>query len=352
VKRKKLYFTFHVLRFTFHDLTMRFASPYYLWLLVVIPLAVVFSLRGRRARGALVYSDANVFGAAGRTRFSPWWTLKALRVLALVVAVLALARPQASRTVTETAAEGIDIVLAVDISTSMSAEDFRPLNRLNVAKHVVADFIRGRSTDRIGLILFAGRSFIRCPLTLDYEALLMLLKDVDLAVPEEDGTAIGLAVASSLNRLRDASTPPNRSRVIILLTDGVNNRGPIAPLDAATLAQRMQVKIYTIGVGSNQPARYLVQDPNGVKRYVTALVKIDEDTLKSIAALTGGQYFPATDGSSLSEIYKRIDALEKTRIVERRYVQHKDLYPYFLLVALALIAAEVVLANTILLKIP
>lgn len=329
---------------------MRFANPQILYFLIGLPFIFFLWRRSRKkSDGSLIYSDTRMLRRIGRSPFNFFWAVHFITLLALGLMIISLARPQAVKTRIETTSEGIDILLAVDISTSMSAEDFKPLNRLHVAKSVVADFIRGRSSDRIGLILFSAHSFIKCPLTLDYNVLLTLLQDVDLTDPEDDGTAIGTAIVSALNRLRTSSA---KSKVIILLTDGVNNRGSISPLDAARISRRMNVRIYTIGVGSNAPARYLVQEPEGTKRYVTALVKIDEESLKAIAAITGGQYFKATNSASLSEIYKQIGKMEKTKVTEKRYVQYRDLYAYFLLVSLSMVFGQVILANTAFRKIP
>jgi Ca-activated chloride channel family protein len=259
-----------------------------------------------------------------------------------------MARPQSGEKGEEILTEGVDIILAIDVSSSMKAEDFKPKNRLHVAKQVVADFIRGRKNDRLGMVVFAAKSFTQCPLTLDYGILLSFLDQIDIGMIE-DGTAIGMALATCVNRLRDSDA---KSKVVILLTDGINNRGEIDPITAAKTAKAMGVKIYTIGAGKRGSALYPVDDPIFGRRYVRMPVEIDEETLQEIARLTGGRYYRATDGEALANIYREIGEMEKTEIKTKEYIRYTELFWYFLLPAMVLLGAEIVLANTRFRKIP
>lgn len=276
------------------------------------------------------------------------------RVAALALVVIALARPQAGIKGEEVLSEGIDIVLAIDISGSMKAEDFKPLNRIHVAKQVVADFIKGRKSDRIGMVVFAGRSFTQCPLTLDYGVLLRLLDQVDTGMIE-DGTAIGMGIATSVNRLRKSTV---KSKVIILLTDGVNNTGEIDPITAAKMAQALGIKVYAVAVGKEGGAPIPVDDSFFGRTYARnpdgslVLTEIDEATMKDIAQITGGAYFRATDPSTLADIYRRIGLLERTEVKTKAYTRYSELFPYFVLPAMVFLLAESTLAHTRLRKIP
>ena len=272
--------------------------------------------------------------------------LFALEVLAVVFLVFALSRPQSSNNWQTYTSEGIDIVLALDISSSMLARDFTP-DRLEAAKEVATKFILERPQDKIGLVIFAGESFTQCPLTTDQAVLVNLLREVKSGVIE-DGTAIGLGLANAVNRLKDS---PAKSKVVILLTDGVNNRGAIAPATAAELAKTYGIRVYTIGVGTYGEAPYPVQTPFGTQLQKVP-VEIDEDGLQQIAALTGGKYFRATDNNKLKQIYQEIDQLEKSKIEVKHFSKKNEQYFIFGLVGMCLLVLQVLLRYTLLRKIP
>jgi Ca-activated chloride channel homolog len=328
-----------------------FAAPYAgLVLLILLALLVVHLARGRVRRASLVFPLTSPFramppGLAVRLRHVP----VALRVLGLLLLVAAFARPQTGRHEEEVLTEGIDIALAVDISGSMRTEDFKPKNRLAVAKDVVGQFVRGRRNDLIGLVVFAANAYTRCPLTLDYGVLQDLLSQVDIASREEDGTAIGMGLATAVARLKDAK---GKSRVIILLTDGRNNRGQIDPLSGARLAQAMGIKVYTIGVGTEGEAPYPIDDPILGRRYINVQADIDEQTLQQIADATGGRYFRATDERALKEIFATIDRMERTEIKVRGYTRHTEQFAWCLYPGAFLVLLELVLSSTVLRKIP
>jgi len=244
--------------------------------------------------------------------------------------------------------EGIDIVLTIDISGSMLAEDFKPDNRLAVAKHVVSDFIAGRQVDRIGLVAFSAKAFTQCPLTLDYGVLRSFVERLEVGMIQ-DGTAIGTAIATSVNRLRQAE---GESRIIILLTDGINNTGNVDPLTAAKLAKALDIKIYTIGAGKRGTALMPVNDPVFGKRYVRTNVEIDEATLIKIAEETGGQYFRATDAESLRAIYDQISTMEKTEVKTQEYVEYSEQFPTVLTIGIILLLVHTVLAHTVWRRLP
>ena len=271
-----------------------------------------------------------------------------LRMLAVFIFILALARPQAGQKEEEIITEGIDIMLTLDTSGSMKAEDFAPQNRLAAAKDVLREFIKSRHSDRIGLVVFSRFSFTQCPLTLDYGALFELLDKVDIGMIE-DGTAIGTAITNAVNRLRDSNV---KSKIIILLTDGVNNAGKIDPLTAANAAKALGIKIYTVGAGKPGGAMYPVEDPIFGKRYVHMDTEIDEALLKNIADETGGIYFRAKDKQGLEEIYKTIGKLEKTKVETKEYANYTELAVFFMLPGFILFLLEIILANTVLRKIP
>ena len=327
----------------------RFAYPWVAIALLVVPALIYLHYRLREKRPTLLYSDLRPLNTL---RPSMWARLSALpfilRMLALTLVLVALARPQAGARSEEVLTEGVDILLAIDISSSMKTEDFKPRNRLHVAKEVVADFIRSRPHDRIGMVVFAARALTKCPLTIDHDVLQTLLEDVQIGAIE-DGTAIGTAIATSVNRLKDSKA---ESRIIILLTDGVNNRGEIDPLTAAELAKTFGIKIYTVGAGRDGFAPYPFEDPIYGTVYQEVMVEIDEKTLQDIAQLTDGKYFRATDAQSLVEVYREIDELEKTEIEQREYVQYTELAPYFMAVALGLLLTESLLSRTRLARIP
>jgi len=328
----------------------RLAYPWLVLGLLLVPAIIYFYYHYRRRhRPTLVYSDV---GPLQTLRPSIWARLAELpfflRMGALGLALFALARPQAGAQGEEIITEGIDILLTIDISSSMKTEDFKPKNRLHVSKQVVADFISARPNDRLGLVVFAARAVTKCPLTVDHDVLLTLLEDVRIGAIE-DGTAIGTAIATSVNRLMQSRAP---SRVIVLLTDGVNNRGEIDPLTAADLAKTFGIKIYTVGAGREGYAPYPFEDPLYGTVYQQVLVEIDEKSLKEIAARTGGRYFRAQDAEELRKVYQEIDQLEKTKIEQKQYTRYTELAPYFMAVALGLLLTETALSRTRLARLP
>jgi Ca-activated chloride channel family protein len=325
--------------------SFRFADPQLLWLLILLPLLAL--LRSRKgAAPALIFSSISAIKviAGGRMTkaggMAPW-----LRLAALGLLIIGLARPQWGHTRTEIEASGIDILLAVDISGSMQALDFtlkgKQVNRLDVVKSVVADFISQRPNDRIGLIAFAGRPYMVCPLTLDHDWLRQRLNSLHTGMIE-DGTAIGSAIAAGVNRLRDQQA---KSRILILLTDGVNNAGKAAPLTAAEAASVMQIKVYTIGVGRRGVAPMPVKDQFGRQRIIQAEVDIDEETLRKVAEQTGAKYFRATDTNSLEKIYSEINMMEKTVRKIKNFSRYRELFALPVLTALLLLAAELFLSR-------
>jgi Ca-activated chloride channel family protein len=329
----------------------RFADPQYLYLLTLIPLLAYWYWK-RRAKGSgkIRFSDIHVIKRVGKTAKQRLrHSLFLLRLLFISLIIIAFARPQSGSQMRETTTEGVDIILALDVSSSMLAEDFKPKNRLEAAKKVAEEFIQGRQNDRLGLVIFAGESFTQCPLTLDYGVLMTLLQDIKVADQDWDGTAIGMGVVNAVNRLRDSKA---KSKVIILLTDGVNNRGEVDPITASNIAAAIEVKIYTIGAGSQGTALYPVNDPLLGKRLVPMPVEIDEEVLKQIAANTKGRYFRATDTKKLSEIYAEIGELEKTKIEVKEFTRYDEYFHFFLLIGLGLFVLEMILTNSIFRKLP
>jgi len=329
----------------------RFAAP---WLLALLPvgLAATVLMARRRRRG-----DARLSlpGASARLQLarSSWTRLESMlpwsRGLVLVLLVLAMARPQSGASIENVTTDGVDIVVALDISGSMRAEDFQPRNRLAVARQTVKDFIDGRSADRLGLVVFASLAVTRCPLTLDHPMLHDFLDDLDFAPTEQSGTAIGLGLATAVNRLRASEA---KSKVIVLVTDGRNNRGQIGPKAAAEAAWALSVKVYTIGVGSEGEVPIPVDFGPMGKRYAMQRVDLDEDLLREIAGTTGGRYFRALDAGELQGIFETIDGLEKTKIVSRERVIFSELFTFVLLPALGLLLLERVLVGSRLRRIP
>ena len=326
----------------------RFANPEFLWLLAGVPLlAYYFWWRRRTMVAELQFSSLQPFGKTSksireRLRHSP----VAIRLVALACLIVALARPQSVSSRQNTSTEGIDIVLLLDISGSMLAEDFVP-NRISAAKQVAEDFIDGRQNDRIGLVIFSGESFTQCPLTTDYTVLKNLLHQVKQGMIV-DGTAIGMAIANGVNRLKDSQA---KSKVMILLTDGMNNRGEIDPITATKIAATYGVRIYTVGVGAQGEAPYPVQTPFGIRRQLIP-ADLDEKSLKAIADMTGGRFFRATDNDKLKAIYKEIDKLERSKIEITAYKRYTELYPPWLMMGLAFVVLEVGLSSTVLRKVP
>ena len=335
---------------------MQLASPVFLTLLIVIPLMLIVSrqLPRRTTHPIIRFSDFNHGFAAGVQKMRQSLSVKAmpllkvLRFVALSLLIITLARPQLSQSREHSIAQGIDILLTLDTSESMRAEDFVGANRIETAKSVIKEFLAHRENDRIGLVTFAGESFTLCPLTLDYPVLTELLNDVEIG-QLEDGTAIGDALATATQRLR---TSTSKTKIVILLTDGENNAGSIAPETAAALAAADRIKVYTIGMGKEGGARIPYADTTFGKRYREVLTYLDEGTLKQIANATGGRYFRATDTQSLQQIYAEINRFEKTEFKTFNTVAEKELATYFLIPAVLLLAIEILLSNTVLRKIP
>lgn len=328
---------------------MDLRDPWWLLFLLLIPAFLVYlKFKGKRRKMPVRFPTLELFRSTGGGLAARWRHLPtALRWAALILIVVALARPQKVSSEKDVHTEGIDIMLALDISTSMLAEDFKPKNRLEAAKLVASEFIQGRSTDQIGLVVFAGQSFTQCPLTLDYSLLQQLLNKVKVEIVTggtiEDGTAIGMAIANGVNRLRSSKA---KSRVLILLTDGQNNRGEIDPLTAAAAARALGIRIYTIGVGTEGFAPYPMRDPWGNTVYQQMKVDIDEELLRKIADQTGGKYFRATDEQALRHVYQEIDRLEKSKIRVHQYRQREELYGKYLFAALILLLGEALLTAT------
>jgi len=274
--------------------------------------------------------------------------LHTLRIISLILLITAFARPQEVDVEREFETKGVDIVLALDISGSMLAEDFKPENRISVAKTEAKKFITGRQNDRIGLVVFAKQSYTQCPLTLDYRILDALIDGIEVGLIK-DGTAIGLGIATAVNRLRESNA---KSKIIILLTDGENNAGNIDPVTAAELAKSFGIRIYTIGIGRGGLVPFPIEDPIFGKRYVQAEVKIDEKILKRIADITDGIFFQAKDASSLAKVYQKIDSLERTEVKVKEYSSFRELYHWVLIPGFFLLLFEVLLGNSLFLKIP
>ncbi|MCX5713642.1 MAG: VWA domain-containing protein [Candidatus Omnitrophica bacterium] len=331
---------------------MNFHNPFFLILIPVFAL-IFFLARKKNADSSFRFSSGELLKdlrPSFKLRLAGY--LAYLRPLAACLIILAIARPQSPVADSRIESEGIDIVLALDCSTSMLAEDFllqgKRQSRIEVIKNVVKEFIKGRSNDRIGLVAFAARAYTVCPLTLDYGWLLDNLERVKTGMIE-DGTAIGSGIATSLNRLRESKA---KSKVVILLTDGRNNMGKISPLTAAEATKAMRVKVYAIGAGAKGLVPYPVKDFFGNTVYQPMQIDIDEDTLSKIADITGAKYFRATDTESLKSIYREIDRLEKTPIEEKGYLEYNELFPLFLISGLLMLFLEIFLSNTIFRKIP
>ncbi|MBD3184554.1 VWA domain-containing protein [Candidatus Poribacteria bacterium] len=330
---------------------MEFRDPWFLLFLLIVPVLIFRYLRNQR--GTVRFSSINNLKDIKST-----WSLWARHVLiflqcfTVILLVFALARPQKGRTETRITTEGIDIVLAVDISGSMLAEDFqignKHYNRLYAVKEVVRDFIKGRQNDRIGIVTFAKRPYTLCPLTLDYGWLIQQLDRAEIGMIE-DGTAIGSAVAISTNRLRASDA---KSKIIILLTDGRNNAGRVDPVTAAEAASALNIKIYTIGAGTKGLAPFPSRDFFGNKVYRQVKIEIDEDSLRMIADKTSGKYFRATDTESLRNIYEEIDEMEKTEIETTEYLDYREFYPHLIFGAIISFVLFIILSNTVFRRLP
>lgn len=325
-----------------------FAQPNYLFLLLVIPLlAGWYYYRLKKNNADLrLSSTAGFEGLQTGIRLYLYHGLYLLRLLAITLMILALARPQSSLHRQDVTVEGIDIILAMDVSGSMLARDFKP-DRLEASKEVAMEFISGRPDDRIGLVIFSGEAFTQCPLTTDHSVLNNLFKDIKSGMIE-DGTAIGDGLATAVNRLRSSKAI---SKVVILLTDGVNNMGSLDPMSSAEIAKLYGIRIYTIGIGTFGMAPYPVQTPFGVQ-IQNVEVKIDEPLLKEIARGTDGKYFRATGNSKLREVYKEIDKLEKSKIDVTEFRKKKEEFLPLALLALIFLSFEIILRNTYFRNIP
>nr|WP_198160809.1 VWA domain-containing protein [Pedobacter panaciterrae] len=322
---------------------IEFANPGFFWLLLLVPLMVAWYIwRNRRLQGTMRVSSVKAFMGVKKSGYGVLRHYSiVLKSLALIAIIIGLARPQSALSWQNSTTEGIDIVIATDISGSMLSEDLKP-NRLEAGKNIAIDFIKDRPDDRIGLVVFSGESFTQCPLTIDHDVLINLFKGINNGMIE-DGTAIGMGLATAVNRLKDSEA---KSKVVILLTDGSNTTGSIPPITAAEIAKQMNVRVYTVGVGTKGYAPYPVKTPFGVQ-YQQVPVTIDEGTLSSIAKITGGKYFRATNNDKLKEIYQQIDKLEKAKIDVTQYHKKTERFLPFALIALALLLIEFGLRNTL-----
>jgi len=330
-----------------------FAHPLYLYLLLgIIPLIVWYILKQRNKQASLQVSSTQAFETPKASTVKVWARHLpfVLRMIAVALIIVILARPQSTNSWENRNTEGIDIMLVMDISGSMLAEDLKP-NRLEAAKNVAMSFINGRPNDNIGLVIFAAESFTQCPLTTDHAVLINLFKDIQSAQKTgiDDGTAIGVGLGNAVSRIKDSKAI---SRVIILLTDGSNNRGDITPVMASEIARTFGIRVYTIGVGTRGEAPYPFQSPYGGIQYQNVPVDINEDDLKQIASTTGGQYFRATDNASLKSIYEEIDKMEKTKISVQQYSKKQEEYKPLALWLFAILLLELLLRNTVLRNIP
>ena len=322
-----------------------FANPEFFWLFLLFPLLIAWQwFRRKKEVPAVSFSSLQQFSAVRtwRTTFRP--LLYILRGLALAALIVALARPRSSSEITKTkTTEGIDIILSIDMSSSMLAKDLKP-NRIEALKRVASQFIEQRTSDRIGIVVYSGESYTKVPATTDKSVVLQALKDIKQG-EIEDGTAIGMGLGTAINRLKDSKT---KSKVIILMTDGVNNTGVIDPLSAAELAKEYGIRVYTIGIGTNGKALSPVAyNPDGSLQYDMVPVEIDDKLLSEIAKSTGGQYFRATDNKKLAQIYTEIDKLEKSKIEELKYYQHQENFRPWALLALVFLVAEFGLRHTV-----
>ncbi len=320
-----------------------FADPAFLWLLVLVPAIITYYiLRQQKTLASVRMPDSNAFSNSGKS-FRNWLrhVLFAFNTTAIMLLVIVAARPQKTDRFQDVTTEGIDIILTLDISGSMLARDFKP-DRLEASKNVATEFISGRPYDRIGLVVFSGESFTQCPLTTDHAVLINLMRELKSGMIE-DGTAIGNGLATAVNRIKDSEA---KSKVIILLTDGVNNRGEIAPATAADIAKTFGIRVYTIGVGSMGTAPYPVQTPFGVQ-YQNMPVEIDEAILREISQKTGGRYFRATDNNKLVQVYAEIDKMEKSKIDVRQFTRREEKFMIPAAIAFALLALEILLRLTI-----
>ena len=324
---------------------IEFAHPLFFWLLLIVPLMVAYYIwREKKLYGHFSVSAVKGFKLPTSSVIPKLRHIGVvLRSLALIFLIVAMARPQSSLSWQNSTTEGIDIIIASDISGSMLAEDFKP-NRLEAGKKIAIDFIKDRPDDRIGLVIFSGESFTQCPLTIDHDVLVNLYGDIKNGMIE-DGTAIGMGLATAVNRLKESTA---KSKVVILLTDGSNNMGSIPPITAAEIAKQFGVRVYTVGLGTNGFAPYPFPVPGGGVQYQQVPVVIDEVTLNKIADITGGKYFRATNNATLKRIYERIDKLEKAKIDVTSYHKKTEMFLPWALIALVLVILEFILKNTLL----
>ena len=330
---------------------MRLANPIYLFILIIVAVAVFLKerYRTRSDNSVITFPGQGFEGINPSPRVKLAFLPKVLRCLAVVLLLVAMARPQSGQNTEEIYNQGIDIMMVLDTSSSMLAIDFKPANRIEAAKRVAKQFVEGRKYDRIGVVIFSGLAFTQCPLTVDHEAVLNFIDQTEVNMTGGDGTAIGSAIATATNRLKDS---PGKSKIMILLTDGRNNAGEIDPITAAQAAGALGVKIYTIGTGAPGGALYPVEDMWG-KRYVKiSEQELDEDTLLKIAEATGGRYFRATDTASLESILKTINEMEKTEIKSLKYTSYIEHFMYFLWPAFVLFMLEIFLSSFWLRRLP
>jgi Ca-activated chloride channel family protein len=323
---------------------IEFAQPGFFWLLLIIPLMVAYYWwRNSQLQGTLGMSTTKSFALTHKSQMHIFRHYSiVLRCLAFIAIIVALARPQSAMSWENETTEGIDIMIATDISGSMLSEDFKP-NRLEAGKNIAIDFIKARPDDRIGLVIFSGESFTQCPLTIDHDVLINLFADVKNGMID-DGTAIGMGLATAVNRLKDSEA---KSKVIILLTDGVNNTGSIPPITAAEIAKQFNIRVYTVGIGTNGSAPYPFKDQFGNVHYQMIPVDVDEKTLTQIADITGGKYFRARNNNELTQIYAQIDKMEKVKIAVTQYHKKTERYLPIAIIALILLSLEFLLSNTI-----
>jgi len=329
---------------------MHFASPHYLWLLTLLAPMIAYYV-WRTMQGGAAIQISTVEGVARAPKSVRYYLRHlpfALRAAAFGLLVVALARPQQIEQNVRTSSEGIDIMLAIDVSASMLARDFEP-DRITAAKEVAGSFISDRYGDRIGLVAFAAEAFTQSPLTTDQSTLQTLLAQIRSGLIDDSGTAIGNGLATAINRLRESDA---KSKVVILLTDGVNNRGEITPITAAEIAKAQNIRVYTIGVGTEGMAPYPAVDMFGNITFVKQKVEIDEKTLTAMAEMTGGRYFRATDNAKLKAIYDEINQLEKSKVEVTEHLSYHEQFLAWVLAALGLLLAEVLLANLVLKRIP
>ncbi|MBR5038636.1 MAG: VWA domain-containing protein [Prevotella sp.] len=332
---------------------MKFVNQeYLLLLLLLIPYIIWYLLYRKKSEPTIQMSDTFAYRYAPKSlRQRLVWLPALLRMITFVLIVLVLARPQTHDSWGKRTSEGIDIMLAMDVSTSMLAQDLKP-NRIEAAKSVAAEFISGRPDDNIGLTIFAGEAFTQCPMTTDHTSLLTLLKDVRTDIAErgliEDGTAIGMGLANAVSRLKDSKT---KSKVVILLTDGSNNMGDISPLTAAQIAKSLGIRVYTIAVGSKKVAPYPMQ-VGGTIQYVNVRVDVDTKTLSDIAATAEGHFYRATNTAELKKIYQDIDKLEKTKMEVKKFSKHYEAYQPFAIAAILCLLLEIILRITWFRRIP